>query len=232
LVNIGESWTSVLKEYFESEKWESLAGKVEERRLQTEVYPQEQNVFRAFRQTDYDEVRVVLLGQDPYHAEGQAMGLSFSVPNGMKLPPSLRNIYKELEDEFGRSLGGVGDLSSWATQGVFLLNTTLTVEKASPLSHQNLGWEELTDLAIKQLNEREEPIVFILLGGHAKKKAKLIKNPQHLILETSHPSPLSAYRGFLGSGIFKQANAFLKAEGLVEINWLSVAEEKDESETG
>ena len=184
-----------------------------------EIYPPRDQIFAAFNLTKLDQVKVVILGQDPYHGPGQAMGLSFSVPEGVKIPPSLRNIYKEILSDIGTVQHDTGDLSEWARQGVLLLNSVLTVEAAQAGSHRGRGWETFTDAAIRCVSETAEPCVFMLWGGWAKTKAPLIDTDKHLILETAHPSPLSAYRGFNGCGHFSAANAFLEGKGRGKIIW-------------
>lgn len=183
------------------------------------VYPKKGEIFNAFTATPFDAVNVVILGQDPYHGEGQAHGLAFSVPSGVKPPPSLVNIYKEIDTSFGIAAPRRGDLTAWARQGVLLLNTTLTVQAARAGSHQGRGWENFTDAAIRALNDRRDYIVFMLWGSHAQKKGAFIDRARHLVLEAPHPSPLSAYRGFLGCGHFKQANDYLAAHGRRPIDW-------------
>lgn len=183
------------------------------------VYPAPENIFAAFRACPASSVRVVILGQDPYHEPGQAMGLSFSVPDGCKAPPSLRNIFKELESEFGPGCAAHTDLTPWAQQGVLLLNTVLTVRAGQANSHKGKGWEQFTDDVIRLLDQREEPVVFLLWGNNAKAKKALIQHPQHLVLTAAHPSPLSAYHGFFGCKHFSKANAFLREHGLPEIDW-------------
>lgn len=190
---------------------ESAAGHI--------VYPPRADLFSALTLTPFDKVRVVILGQDPYHGPGQAHGLAFSVRAGIKLPPSLKNIYKELDSSFGPRPRPHGDLTHWAQQGVLLLNTTLTVRDGAAASHQNKGWEDLTDSLIRAVNNRPGRIVFMLWGAHAQKKGALIDRAQHLILTAPHPSPLSAHRGFLGCGHFKTANDDLIARGQAPINW-------------
>ena len=184
-----------------------------------EIYPPRDQIFAAFNLTKLDQVKVIILGQDPYHGPGQAMGLSFSVPEGVKIPPSLRNIYKEILSDIGTVQHDTGDLSEWARQGVLLLNSVLTVEAAQAGSHRGQGWETFTDAAIRSVSETAEPSVFMLWGGWAKTKAPLIDTDKHLILETAHPSPLSAYRGFNGCGHFSAANAFLEGKGRGKIIW-------------
>lgn len=181
------------------------------------VFPKKKDIFRAFQVTPYDEVKLVILGQDPYHGAGQAHGLSFSVPKGVKRPPSLMNIYKELDAVDARPHG---DLIDWAEQGVFLLNSVLTVRDGQAASHRNKGWEVFTDEVLKSLNARTQPVVYLLWGAYAQKKAVFLDNQNHLVLQAPHPSPLSAYRGFLGCGHFEKANQFLEAKGLLPIKWV------------
>lgn len=191
---------------------EAASGKV--------VYPPAEDVFSAFRMTPLSDVKVVILGQDPYHGEGQAHGLAFSVNQGVRIPPSLRNIYKELESEYGRPSPTHGYLTDWATQGVLLLNTSLTVEKANAGSHSKIGWQKITDAAIKIVSDHCPHVVFLLWGSHAQAKKPLIDESKHLILESVHPSPLSAYRGFFGCNHFLRANNFLESKGLPGIKWI------------
>lgn len=187
------------------------------------VYPRSTDIFNAFNLLPFDRVRVVILGQDPYHGDGQAHGLSFSVPDGVKLPPSLRNIYKELEREYGCKMPLSGDLSAWAEQGVLLLNATLTVRQAMAGSHQKKGWEQFTDSAIQALNAQHKHLVFMLWGSYAQQKGAFIDRSKHLVLEAPHPSPLSAHRGFLGCGHFKKANQYLAQHNLPIIDWTNSA---------
>ena len=182
------------------------------------VYPPKRDILRALKLTDYNDVKVVILGQDPYHGENEANGLSFSVNEGIKLPPSLKNIYKELYDDLGITKT-TGDLTSWANQGVLLLNSVLTVLKDTPTSHSKIGWQEYTDAIIKKLNEREKPIVFILWGNYARSKKNLITNKRHYIIESPHPSPFSVNSGFFGSRPFSKTNEFLKKNNIKEIEW-------------
>ncbi len=186
------------------------------------VYPANNNIFNALNTTDFDQVKVVILGQDPYHGEGQAHGLSFSVPKGVKPPPSLVNIYKEIEAEYNVKMPRSGDLTNWAKQGVLLLNATLTVRQATAGSHQKKGWEEFTDAIIRALNDQHEHIVFMLWGSYAQKKGSFIDRKKHLVLESVHPSPLSAHRGFLGNGHFKSANEYLIKQGRTPIEWTDI----------
>ena len=183
------------------------------------IYPPKDYIFNALKLTSYKDTKVVIVGQDPYHGENQAHGLSFSVQKGVKLPPSLQNIYKELESDLGIPPKSDGDLTGWAKQGVLMLNAVLTVEKDKAASHRNLGWEPMTDYIIKLLNKKDEPVVFILWGNFAKEKAKLIKNPKHYIIISPHPSPLSAYSGFFGSKPFSKTNDFLVKNRIPPIDW-------------
>lgn len=209
---VGNKWDQILEEEFNKEYFLKLVQKIleEYNNPNKVIYPKRSNVFRALALTDYDDVKVVILGQDPYHGEGQANGLAFAVNPYIPLPPSEQNIYKELKDDLGIEISNNGDLSYWARQGVLLLNTVLTVEQGKAFSHSKLGWETFTDTVIKKLNEREKPIVFVLWGSHARQKSELITNPKHYIIYSAHPSPLSAHRGFLGSKPFSKINAFLK----------------------
>ena len=188
------------------------------------IYPPQPDVFNALRYSSYADTKVVIFGQDPYHQEGQAHGLCFSVNRGVKIPPSLLNIYKELKEDIGMEIPSHGCLSSWALQGVLLLNTVLTVRDSMPNSHKGRGWETFTDVIIRRLNEREKPIVFILWGANAKTKEKLITAKHHLILTGTHPSPLSAHTGFFGGAYFSRANRFLELENQEPINWASVSD--------
>lgn len=182
-------------------------------------YPPRDKILNALNLTPYDETKVVILGQDPYHGENQAMGLSFSVPKGEAMPPSLKNIYKELKSEYGYPIPESGDLTSWAKQGVLLLNSVLTVRAHTPASHTNRGWETYTDKILEELNQKDTPVVFLLWGRYARDKKHLITNPTHLILETTHPSPYSAGNGFFGCDHFKKCNEFLVENGLQPIDW-------------
>ena len=186
------------------------------------IFPQNDEIFNALHLTRFEDVRVVIIGQDPYHGAGQAHGLSFSVRKGVRIPPSLKNIYKEIEREFGVVMPPHGDLTGWARQGVLLLNATLTVEEASAGAHQKKGWEEFTDAIIRAINEHHQHVVFMLWGAYAQKKGAFIDRNKHLVLESVHPSPLSAHRGFLGNGHFGKANTYLKEWGRPEIAWPSL----------
>jgi uracil-DNA glycosylase len=211
--------------FFASHEWSVLQKRVARRRRETDVYPTAPHVLRALDAVPPDDVRVVILGQDPYHGEGQAHGLAFSVPQGMKPPPSLRNILKEVASDLGDSPADFTDLSPWARQGVLLLNTVLTVEAGRPGAHAGWGWERLTDEIIAHLGRSSEPRVFMLWGAPARRKAGLIDRASHCVLEAPHPSPLSAYRGFFGCRHFSQANAFLQAHDRGAIDWLGAGEQ-------
>ena len=221
MVNIGNDWDEIFKKEKEFEKDYYLDLRkflVKEYKTKT-IYPDKNEIFSAFKLTSYKDCKVVILGQDPYHGENQAHGLAFSVKQGVALPPSLKNIYKEIENEFGYKMSKNGFLEKWAKQGVLLLNTALTVVAGNANSHSKIGWEIFTDNVIKYLNEREEPIIFILWGNNAKSKKAFIDTNRHYILESVHPSPLSASRGFFGCGHFKKANDILKELGKKEIDW-------------
>lgn len=216
---IGNDWDLVLKDIWESDKFKKLFNKVLSEYDKKEIYPKKEDIFNALKLTSYEDVKVVIVGQDPYHGENQAHGLSFSVCDGVRVPPSLKNIYKELENDLGISVKCSGNLTGWASQGVLLLNSILTVEKDKALSHSGFGWEFLTDHVIEVLNVKDTPIVFVLWGNFAKTKAKLITNSKHLIIMSPHPSPFSAYSGFFGSKPFSKINNFLSNNGLVPIDW-------------
>ena len=219
-VNIEESWKQVLADEFSSLYFKNLAAFVKTAYANGVVYPPGKYIFEAFNRTPFDKVKVVILGQDPYHEPNQAHGLCFSVQKGVRLPPSLVNIYKELEDEFGtKFLDRDGDLSHWADQGVLLLNATLTVAAGNAGSHQGRGWEMFTDAVVSKLAEQRENLVFMLWGSYARRKGAVINRKRHLVLECAHPSPLSVYRGFFGCGHFRKANEYLASKGLPTINW-------------
>ncbi len=203
------SWNELLKVEMKKPYFQNIMAFLNQEYQHSVVYPPRDDIMRAFLLTPLDQVKVVILGQDPYHEEGQAMGLSFSVHKNQPLPKSLINIYKELSDDLGIKPAHIGDLTSWAKQGVLLLNTILTVRKGNALSHNMIGWEQFTDEVIKTINEQNHKIVFILWGSYAISKKALLNNPNHLILTSPHPSPLSAYRGFFGSKPFSKTNAFL-----------------------
>ena len=218
-VRIDESWREVLQTEFDKPYFELLTDFVRHAYRTTQCFPPAGQIFRAFDLCPFDKVRVVIIGQDPYHDVNQAHGLCFSVQDGVKIPPSLDNIYKELNRDLGKPIPTTGNLTHWAEQGVLLLNATLTVEAHKAGSHQGKGWEELTDAAIMALNEKREKIVFMLWGSYAQRKGKYIDRRKHLVLEAVHPSPLSAYRGFIGCGHFSQANNYLVQQGLSPIAW-------------
>lgn len=211
------NWDIILKEEFEKEYFKKITTFLEN--TKGVVFPKKENFFKALELTPLDKVKVVILGQDPYHEPNQAMGLAFSVPRGEKIPPSLRNIYKELESDLNMPAPTHGDLTKWAEQGVLLLNTVLTVEEHKALSHHKIGWQIFTDRLIYEVCQLNQPIVFILLGNEAKTKKEMIKNPNHLIIESVHPSPLSANKGFFGSKIFSKTNNYLIKNNLNPIDW-------------
>ena len=213
------TWNEILAEEMQKDYYQELQAFVQKRRAEVRVFPEEKNVFNALELTPFESVKVVILGQDPYHGFGQAHGLSFSVQKGIPLPPSLKNIYKELQEDIGGDLPTEGDLSHWAKQGVLLLNTVLTVEEGNANSHKGMGWERLTNRLIESLNELKHPVIFILWGKPAQDKEKLITNPNHVILKAPHPSPLSAYRGFFGSKPFSRVNDILIQQGQTPIRW-------------
>ena len=216
---IGNDWDIILKDEISKQYFINLLNFIKKEYQTKTIYPKQTEIFKAFRNTSYKDTKVVILGQDPYHGEGQAEGLSFSVKLGIQKPPSLQNIFKELHDDLGYAIPKNGSLVSWTEEGVLLLNTVLTVEASKPASHKDLGWETFTDAVIKKLNEKETPIVFILWGSFARSKKKLITNPIHGIVESPHPSPFSAYNGFFGSKPFSKTNNFLVSKGLKPINW-------------
>ena len=216
---ISNDWLEPLKPEFSKPYYKDLYTKVRQEYATNLVFPPSHEVFSAFELTPLHEVKVVILGQDPYHNVGQAHGLCFSVRPDVEIPPSLVNIYKELHDDLGCYIPNNGFLEKWAKQGVLLLNTVLTVRAHQANSHRGIGWEEFTDAAIRVLNRQDRPIVYILWGAPAQRKAQMLDNPRHLILKAPHPSPLSAYRGFFGSKPFSRTNAFLEANGLSPIDW-------------
>ena len=222
MVNIGNEWDELLKGEFEKEYYLKLREFLKYEYSHYEVYPNMYDIFNSLKYTSYNSVKAVILGQDPYHEPGQAHGLCFSVKKGTPLPPSLQNIYKELYSDLGIPPAKHGELISWAQNGVLMMNTVLTVRRGQANSHKNHGWEIFTDRVIELLNRREKPIVFILWGGNARSKTKLITNPNHFILQSAHPSPLSAYNGFFGCGHFVKTNAFLREHGLPEIDWARI----------
>lgn len=212
-------WAKALAEEFNKDYYKELYYFIKKEYTEQVVYPESQNIFSALELTDIDDVRVVILGQDPYHEPGQAHGLCFSVQPGVKAPPSLENIYKELHDDLGCYIPNNGYLIKWAKQGVLLLNTVMTVRAHAANSHKGHGWETFTDAIIQKVNEKDTPVVFILWGSPAQKKIPMLTNPKHLILKAPHPSPLSSYRGFFGSKPFSQTNDFLLKNGMKPIDW-------------
>ena len=216
---IGNRWDELLKEEFNKAYFKELMDFIKSEYKNKVIYPKQNEVFNAFRYTNYDDVKVVILGQDPYHGPNQAEGLSFSVSNEVLKPPSLKNIFKELESDLGIPFPELNSLKPWAKEGVLLLNAVLTVQEHLPTSHKDKGWEEFTDNVIKIINTKKEPVVFILWGSYARNKKMLITNPIHYIIESPHPSPFSARNGFFGSKPFSKTNEFLKSKGIKEINW-------------
>ena len=220
MVNLGNEWDKVLQGEFDKEYYLKLRQFLKSEYANHTVYPDMYDIFNALKYTSYSDVKVVIIGQDPYHGPNQAHGLAFSVQKGIAPPPSLVNIYKEIENEYGVQMPkNYGCLTGWAKQGVLLLNTTLTVRAHNANSHKDAGWQIFTDNVIKKMNEREKPVVFLLWGSHAINKRKLIDESRHLVLTSPHPSPLSAYRGFFGCNHFKTANQFLQANGMAPIDW-------------
>ena len=216
---LGNDWDEILKDEINKDYFPKLLSFIKEEYKNKTIYPKQTEIFKAFRNTPYKDTKVVILGQDPYHGENEAEGLSFSVKVGVRKPPSLKNIFKELHDDLGCTEPVHGSLVKWSEEGVLLLNTVLTVEKDKAASHKDMGWEIFTDSVIKKLNEKKEPIVFILWGNFARSKKSLITNPNHYIIESAHPSPFSAYNGFFGSKPFSKTNKFLESKGLKPIDW-------------
>ncbi len=214
-----EKWDEVLKEEYSKDYFKKIVKKIRQEYQEKTIFPQADDVFKAFKLTDYDNVKVVILGQDPYHGDHEAEGLSFSVKNNVQRPPSLRNIFKELSDDLGYPIPKTNSLENWAKEGVLLLNSILTVEKDKPLSHKDVGWEIFTDKVIEKINEKKEPVVFILWGSYARSKKYLITNPNHYIIESVHPSPLSSNRGFFGSKPFSKTNNFLISKKISPVNF-------------
>ncbi len=219
MVNIGNDWDDVLKDLFEGENYAKIREFLKREYSSHTVYPSMYDIFNAFKMTPYKSIKAVILGQDPYHEPNQAHGLCFSVKEGTALPPSLVNIYKELYSDLGITPSEKGELSAWARQGVLLLNTTLTVRRGAANSHSKCGWTDFTDEVIKKISDREKPVVFILWGGNARAKKKLIDQSRHFIIESAHPSPLSCYNGFFGSKPFSRTNEYLKSIGETPIDW-------------
>jgi len=219
MVHLGNEWDDILKDEFSSDYYKRIRYFLKKEYAEQTIYPPMDCIFNALKYTSYSDVKAVLLGQDPYHGPGQAHGLCFSVQPGVTPPPSLKNMFQELSDDLGIVPPKDGTLTKWAQQGVLLLNTTLTVRRGQANSHKNLGWQTFTDAVIRKLNEHPEPVVFLLWGGNARSKKPLITSSQHLILETVHPSPLSAYNGFFGCRHFSKTNAFLESHGIAPIDW-------------
>ena len=219
MTKISRDWALALRPETEKEYYKELSRRVESEYKTCKVFPPSNDIFNAFKYTPLSDIKAVIIGQDPYHNDGQATGLCFSVNPGVEIPPSLVNIYKELNDDLGVPIADHGYLKKWADQGVFLLNAVLTVRAYEAASHKNIGWEEFTDAAIKIINEQDRPIVFMLWGGFARAKKEMLDNPKHLILEAPHPSPLSAYRGFFGCRHFSKCNDFLARNGVEPIDW-------------
>ncbi len=219
MIKITQKWDEILKDLFLADSYLSLREFLKKEYSTRQIYPSMYDIFNSMKKTDFNDVKVVILGQDPYHEQGQAMGLSFSVPKGVKKPPSLVNIYKEISAETGLEMQKEGDLTGWAEQGVLLLNAVLTVREHQAGSHQNKGWEQFTDGIISKISTLKQNVVFLLWGAYARSKKNLIDNTKHLVLESAHPSPLSAYNGFFGNGHFIKTNEYLKAHNKSAIDW-------------
>lgn len=218
-VLVGNKWDMILQDEYNKDYFRNIVKFINDEYKRKVIFPPKNKILRALSLTDYDDVKVVILGQDPYHGVGEANGLAFAVSDGVKLPPSLRNIYKELYDDLNIKVSNVGNLECWARSGVLLLNAVLTVEKDRAASHKNIGWEIFTDSIIKKINDKDSPVVFILWGAFARSKKHLITNSKHLVIESSHPSPFSANYGFFGSRPFSRTNLFLKKNNISEIDW-------------
>jgi len=219
MVRLGNDWDQILKDEWSKPYYLKLRGFLKKEYFSQKIYPNMDDIFNALKYTSFKDTRVVIIGQDPYHGEGQAHGLCFSVKRGVTPPPSLKNIFKELASDIGKPIPPHGELTDWAKQGVLLLNNVLTVREGQPTSHKGMGWEIFTDRVIEEINKKDTPVVFLLWGAHAQKKAEIITNPIHYKLTSVHPSPLSASRGFLGCKHFSAANEILQKEGLQPINW-------------
>lgn len=219
MVKLGKDWDEILKDNWQAPYYIYLKNFLKEEYKSKTIYPHMDNIFNALKATSFKDVKAVIIGQDPYHGEGQAHGLCFSVNKGVEIPPSLKNIYKELSSDIGFKIPSHGYLQDWANQGVLMLNTVLTVRAGQPASHRGHGWERFTDIVIENLNRKETPVVFLLWGKPAEEKAKIITNPLHLKLKAPHPSPLSAHRGFFGCKHFSRANEFLVSHGIDPIDW-------------
>ena len=219
MVHIGNDWDALLADEWDKEYYQHLRQVLKREYATQRVYPPMHDIFNALKYTSFADTKVVIIGQDPYHGAGQAHGLCFSVQPGVVPPPSLKNIFKELATDVGRPEPPTGDLTAWARQGVLLLNTVLTVREGQPTSHKDIGWERVTDRIIMELDKKQTPVVFLLWGAHAQRKGQLIQNPIHYKLQTVHPSPLSASRGFFGCGHFSKTNAILQHHGMQPIEW-------------
>lgn len=222
MVRLGNDWDGILADEWQKPYYKVLHEFLKQEYSTRRIYPDMHDIFNALKYTAFKDTKVCIIGQDPYHGPGQAHGLCFSVKKGVALPPSLVNIYKEISDDLNVQMPPYGELTGWAKQGVLLLNTVLTVRAGSPNSHKDKGWEQFTDRVISELNKKKTPVVFLLWGANAEKKARIITNPLHKKLVTVHPSPLSAYRGFFGCRHFSKTNAILKANGLKEIEWNNI----------
>ncbi len=220
MVNIGNAWDELLAEEFKKDYYLKLREFLKYEYSHYTVYPDMHDIFNSMRYADYDNLKVVIIGQDPYHEPNQAHGLAFSVKKGNPIPPSLKNIYKEIHDDLGITEPNHGELTSWAKQGVLLLNNALTVRRGQANSHRGKGWEQLTDAVISKVNQKDSPVVYLLWGANAREKTRLINNPKHLVLTAAHPSPLSAFNGFFGCRHFSKCNDFLQKNGVEPINWL------------
>ena len=219
MVNIGNDWDNILKDEWEKPYYLNLRGFLKTEYEGRTIYPPMNDIFNALKYTSFEDTKVVIIGQDPYHGEGQAHGLCFSVKKGVDIPPSLRNMYKEIETDLGIIPANHGELTKWAQEGVLMLNNVLTVRAGEANSHKGCGWEKFTDRVIAELDKKQTPVVFLLWGANARKKAEIIKNPIHKKLITVHPSPLSAYGGFFGCGHFSKTNEILKESGQAPIDW-------------
>lgn len=219
MVNIGNDWDAILSDEWQKPYYKKLRAILKKEYATQTVYPDMHDIFNALRYTSFNDTKVVIIGQDPYHGAGQAHGLCFSVKKGIEPPPSLKNIYKELHDDIGFTIPTHGELTDWAKQGVLLLNTVLTVRSGSPNSHKGIGWEQFTDRVISEIDKKQTPVVFLLWGANARKKAEIIKNTIHKKLITVHPSPLSAYNGFFGCRHFSKTNSILISSGQIPIDW-------------
>ncbi|MGC1243802.1 MAG: uracil-DNA glycosylase [Chryseosolibacter sp.] len=218
-VKIASAWKEMLSPEFDKAYFQELISFVRDEYKSQTIYPKGSDIFKAFDRCDFSNVKVVIIGQDPYHGPGQANGLCFSVTEGIRIPPSLNNIFKEIHNDLGKPVPRSGDLERWACQGVLLLNATLTVRASTPGSHQHKGWESFTDAVIKKISDEKEGVVFLLWGAYAQKKGEIIDRNKHLVLMSAHPSPFSADRGFFGCKHFSKANAYLKSKGKEEIDW-------------